>query len=469
MTAAAAPGDPASAGAALGASATRAVRRRLLPFLFLLYDVAYLDRVNVGFAALHMNRDLGLTPAAFGFGAGVFFVGYALFEVPSNLLLVRMGARRWIARILLTWGLVSVAMLFARGPVSFAALRFCLGAAEAGFFPGVIYYLGDWFPAEERARAIGWFSSAIPLSSVLGGPLAGALLALDGRLGLAGWQWLFLLEGLPAVLLAPVVLARLPDRPAEARWLTADQRAWLGARIAREQAACAARHGVGLREAFAHPVVWRLGAFYCLASAGAYGLALWVPQMVRGLSGLGDFLVGVVSAVPYVVAAVAMVVVSARSDQTGERVKYLTTPGFVAALGLMVSALAARSPALALAALTVGAAANLSRNGPFWALPGAFLTGSAAAGGIALINTMGALGGFAGPWAVGVVRGATGGFAGGLAVLALLVFGSAVLALPLRGARALAPAGPAPAAPGRGAGQWSPTRPLTEPKSRAES
>jgi ACS family tartrate transporter-like MFS transporter len=259
------------------------VTRRLVPFLFLLYLVCFLDRVNIGFAALQMNRDLGFGPAVYGFGAGVFFLGYVLFEVPSNLILARMGARVWIARIMITWGLVAAAMVFVRGPLSLYGLRFLLGAAEAGFFPGIIYYLSGWFPAAERARAVARFMVAIPLSGVLGGPLSGALLGLNGHLGLAGWQWLFLLEGLPAMVLGLVVLGCLTDRPEEAAWLTPAERAWLSAHLSRESEHCERHHGLSVLPALSNRAVWQLGLLLLLCNAfGVYVLGLWLPQGALG-------------------------------------------------------------------------------------------------------------------------------------------------------------------------------------------
>ncbi|HEY9181788.1 MAG TPA: MFS transporter, partial [Gammaproteobacteria bacterium] len=295
----------------IGRATLARVGRRLLPFLLLLYVVAWLDRVNIGFAALQMNADLNFSAAVYGFGASIFFIGYALFEVPSNLILVRVGARLWIARIMITWGIVSVAMMFVQGPISFYLLRFLLGVAEAGFLPGIIYYLGQWYPAADRARAVSWFMLAIPLSTVIGGPLAGVLLELDGWHGLHGWQWLFLLEGLPAIVLGFVVLGYLTDKPEHAEWLDADQRQWLAQRIASEHRVAHERHGVGLRAAFVHPTVWLLGLILFACQTGSYGLTLWIPQIVRGLSGYSDFTVSMISALPYVAAAIGMVAIGA--------------------------------------------------------------------------------------------------------------------------------------------------------------
>ncbi len=418
-------------------SAYAKVTRRLIPFLMLLYVVAWFDRVNVGFAALQMNHDLGFSSSVFGFGAGVFFIGYALFEVPSNLVLARVGARRWIARIMVTWGLVSVAMLFVRGPLSFYALRFVLGVAEAGFLPGVIYYLGQWYPRAERARAISWFMVGIPLSTVLGAPLAGLLLGLNGWHGLAGWQWLYLLEGLPAVLLGVVVLFCLPDTPAEARWLTPEEQQALARQREAEHADTSARHGFGLRQALLHPTVWLLGFVLFACQCGSYGLTLWIPQIVKGLSAQSDLLVGFISALPYIAAAIGMVLLGWSSDRSGERFWHVALPSLVGAAGFAASAFL-HSPVLAMLALTVAAVGDLGSRGPFWALPGRFLSGSALAGGIALINTLGSLGGFVGPYAVGLVKDATGSFTGGLLLLALMLVASAVATLWLKRSAVLA-------------------------------
>jgi MFS transporter, ACS family, tartrate transporter len=414
------------------------VTRRFLPFLFLLYIVCFLDRVNVGFAALKMNHDLGFSAAVYGFGAGVFFLGYALFEVPSNLILARVGARVWIARIMITWGLLAAAMMFVRGPLSFYGLRFLLGAAEAGFFPGIIYYLSRWFPAAERAKAVARFMVAIPLASVVGGPLSGALLSLRGHFGLAGWQWLFLLEGLPAVVLGFVVLAYLTDRPEEAAWLTPAERAWLSMRMSREHEECEQRHGLSVLQALSNGTVWQLGLLILLcASCGQYVLGLWLPQIVQGFSGLSDFMVGLVSAVPNLAAAVAMVMVGAHSDRSGERLLHIAASASVAAFGFLASAYL-HSPVLIVLALSLAAAGLQSSHGPFWTLPSLFLSGRAAAGGIALINSLANLSGFVGPYVIGLLRGASGDFHSGLLLLALVPLAGATLALRLRGSPVLA-------------------------------
>lgn len=415
------------------------VTRRLLPFLFLLYVVCFLDRVNIGFAALQMNQDLGFTPAVYGFGAGIFFLGYVLFEVPSNLILAKVGARRWIARIMITWGLIAAAMMFIRGPVSLSLLRFLLGAAEAGFFPGMIYYLSRWYPAAERAKAIARFMVAIPLSGVLGGPISGALLSLDGRYGLAGWQWLFLLEGLPAVALGLVVLAYLTDGPEDATWLTPAERGWLSERLCEERSQCERRHGLSVRQALLNGTVWQLGLLILLCNAfGVYGLGLWLPQIVREFSGLNDFTVGVVTAVPNLVAAVAMVLVGAHSDRSGERLLHVAGAATAAGLGFVASAYL-HSPGPVVLALSLAAAGLLSSHGPFWTLPSRFLSGSAAAGGIALIVSVANLAGFVAPYVMGLLKEASGSFQSGLVALGLASLAGAALALHLRRVALLTP------------------------------
>jgi ACS family tartrate transporter-like MFS transporter len=421
----------------LGRATLAKVTRRLLPFLFVLYVVCFLDRVNLGFAALQMNQDLGFSPAVYGFGAGIFFLGYILFEVPSNLILARVGARRWIARIMITWGIIASAMMLIRGPLSLYALRFLLGAAEAGFFPGMVYYLSNWYPANQRARAIAQFMVAIPVSSVLGGPISGALLGLDGKLGLEGWQWLFVLEGLPAVVLGLVVLAYLTDRPEQAAWLSAEERAWLTAHLGEEREQRERRYSLSVAQALLNPTIWQLGLLLLLCNAfGVYVLGLWLPQIVRSLSGLSDFMVGVVTTVPNLVAAVAMVLVGAHSDRTGERLLHISAAATVAAIGFLGSAFL-QSPVLIVLALSLAAAGLLSSHGPFWPLPSVFLGGSAAAGGIALVVSIANLAGFAGPYVIGLLKGASGSFQSGLVGLALASLGGAALALWMRRFRLL--------------------------------
>jgi len=387
--------------------------------------------VNVGFAALEMNRDLGFGPAVYGFGAGVFFLGYCLFEVPSNLVLYRVGARRWIARIMVSWGLAASAMILVHTAWSFYLLRFLLGVAEAGFFPGIIFYLTHWYPARERAKAYAWFLAAIPISGVLGGPISGALLGLDGLLGMQGWQWLFLLEGIPSVIVGMLVLVLLPDRPRDARWLPSTERDWLEVTLEAERVHSTAGHAPNLRKALRNPVVWLLGALYFLLIVSLYGFALWLPQLIKATGEFSNFQVGVITAIPYTVAAIGMVLVGRRSDRTGERYLYLALPALAGAAGfIMVTRI--DTTGLLVAALTLTAFGVLGWLGPFWALPTAFLKEQAAAGGIALINSLGAMGGFVGPYLLGEVKQRTGSFTWGLLTLAGFLVAAAVIVMWLR-------------------------------------
>ena len=396
------------------------IRRRLIPFMFVLYIVSYLDRINVGFAALQMNQDLGFSARVYGFGAGIFFLSYTAFEVPSNLVLARVGARLWIARIMITWGVISAAMMFVRGPLSFFGLRFLLGAAEAGFFPGMILYLTYWFPAAERARAIAQFMTATALAGVVGGPVSGVLLNLHGVAGLRGWQWLFLLEGLPAVILGFVVLKYLPAGPQEARWLTPAERDWVVSRLRAERESSEQRRHYTLSEALLNGRVWLLCALYFTIVIGLYGISFWLPQILQALSDWSDVWVGTASAVPYLVAAIGMVIVGNHSDRTGERRLHIAIPAAVGAAGFLFAGYV-HGPLASLFALSLAALGVWGAVGPFWTLPTAFLTGTAAAGGIALINSVGNVGGFVGPFLLGSVKEATGSFAAGMTVLAILL------------------------------------------------
>ena len=403
------------------------VRRRLIPFLFLLYIVAYLDRINVSFAALQMNESLGFSSAVYGLGAGVFFISYVLFEVPSNLILNRVGVRIWIARIMITWGLASSAMMFVQGTASFYALRFVLGAAEAGFFPGIILYLTRWFPAAERARAIALFMTATALAGVIGGPLSGLLLSIDGFGGLEGWQWLFLLEGVPAIVLGVCVLAWLPEGPADATWLDPAEREWVAARLREDEAVGDAGVHAAFLPALRSGRLWLLALLYFSIIITFYGVSFWLPQILQALSGLGDLQVAFLSALPYVLAAGGMVIVARYSDRTGMRAGIVAVSACVGAAGFAAAALVV-SPVASLIALSVAALGIWGTLGPFWAMPPAFLRGAAAAGGIAVINSVGNIGGFVGPYVVGYVREQTGDFATGLWLMAACLVVGAVIA-----------------------------------------
>ena len=410
-------------------SATYAkVARRILPLLFAGYFLAILDRVNVGFAKLQMAGDLGLSDAVYGFGAGVFFIGYFLFEVPSNLILARVGARRWIARIMLTWGAVSAAFTVLGslhwGPLapafgltdaefSFYALRFLLGLAEAGFFPGVILYLTYWFPAHRRAQAVALFILAIPLASAIGSPVSGLILQVFGNGGaLKGWQWLFLLEALPSLTLGVVVLAKLPDGPHDAAWLTSDERVLVERRLAEERAAHAAegqRHRMS--EVFLDWRVWALALADFLRAMINNVLNFWMPTLVQdlGIRKSAYLEVGLLTAIPWGVAAVVMIVVARHSDRTGERRWHATLSLLVSMIGLLLLAFAGHAPVLSVVALTLVAIGAMAWLAVFWTLPTAFLSGVAAAGGIAWINALSQLGGFVGPDMLGRIRAGNAG------------------------------------------------------------
>jgi ACS family tartrate transporter-like MFS transporter len=365
----------------------RLVSLRLLPFLMLAYLVCYIDRTNAGFAALQMNKDIGLSGTVFGLGGGIFFIGYFLFEVPSNLALEKFGARRWICRIMITWGLVSAGMALAVGPASFIGLRFLLGVAEAGFFPGVILYLTYWFPAEQRARIIGIFMVAIPVSGFIGSPISGTLLGLDGWLGLRGWQWVFILEAAPAVLLGFVCLAWLTDGPAHARWLRPDQRDWLAAKLAEEKTqAKRVAHGSAWR-VVRNPTVLALAIIYAGGATASSGLGLWQPQFIKSF-GLTNAEVGWVNALPYVFSAVAMIWWGHRSDRRNERLWHTAIPLGLSGLSL---ALCIPFPTLipTVTLLCVCVVCTSVTRGPFWALASEYLSAPSAAAGIAMVNAMG--------------------------------------------------------------------------------
>jgi ACS family tartrate transporter-like MFS transporter len=412
-------------------SALRKVRWRLIPFLFLLYIVAYLDRVNVGFAAIDMNQDLGFSAAVYGLGSGIFFLSYTLLEVPSNLMLARLGARIWIARIMVTWGALSSAMIFVDSPMRFYVLRFLLGAAEAGFFPGIILYLTQWFPQRERARAVGLFMTATAMAGVIGAPISSALLEMDGAVGLRGWQWMFLIEGLPAILLAPVVLVFMTERPAQARWLSAPEREWLERELAAEEAQTG--HAiVTLRGALGSARLWIVSLPYFCVVIAFYGISFFLPQILQSVSGYGSATVVLLSAIPYIAATLGLVVVGTRSDRMRERRWHVAGPCLIGAAGFVLTVLGPATPAYALTMLSVAAFGIWGTLGPFWTLPTAFLRGTAAAGGIALVNSVGNCGGFVGPFLMGWIREATGGFTAGLLTLAAALVAGAAIVLSIR-------------------------------------
>lgn len=396
---------------------------RLLPFLFLCYVCAYLDRINVSFAKLQMSHDLGLSDAVYGLGAGIFFVGYLLFEVPSNLILLKVGARRWIARIMVTWGLISAAMMFVSGPTSFYILRFLLGVAEAGFIPAILLYLTYWFPNKRRSKVTALFLTGIPMSGVIGGPLSGWIMNhFSGAHGLAGWQWLFLLEGLPTVLIGIVAFFFLNDKVSDAKWLSPSEKALIQRDLAAEQQG---RHLHSIKDGLTNPKILLLSFIYFFFTMGLYGVSFWLPSIVKA-SGVTDPLdIGLLSSIPYAAAALAMILVSRSSDATGERRWHLSAAGVIGAAGLCASVFFAKDTALAMVALTIGTMGVMTTISQFWVLPPAILAGGAAAAGIALANSIGSISGVVSPYVIGWVQmssGSTG--AGVLGLAASMVIGS---------------------------------------------
>jgi ACS family tartrate transporter-like MFS transporter len=425
----------------------RKITLRIVPFVMLLYFIAFIDRVNIGFAALTMNKDLGFSPTVFGFGAGIFFLGYFLFEVPSNLVLDKVGARIWIARVMITWGLISGAMAFVQGSTSFYALRFLLGAAEAGFFPGIILYLSYWFPARQRAAVTAIFMAAAPLSTVLGSPVSGALLEMHGVLGLSGWQWMFIAEAVPAVILGIVVLFYMTDRPEKAKWLSEDERNWLVTTMNAEAAKRAGTSSHSVWRGLADLRVIALSLVYFGTSAGLYTLGIWAPQIIKEF-GLSSLQVGFLNALPGVVAVVAMVLWARHSDRTGERTWHVVGACILASLGLVLAGFAGTLLAVLLALTLVNIGIS-SAKPPLWSMPTMFLSGPAAAAGIATINSIGNLGGFVGPAMIGRIKDLTGSFQGGLFFVAGLLVLSAILTLVLARSQRTSTAAAAGALPQR--------------------
>jgi ACS family tartrate transporter-like MFS transporter len=428
-------GEAVSEAAVDGRALYTRISWRLIPYMFLLYIVAYLDRVNVGFAAMDMQRELHFSNTVYGTGAGIFFLGYALCDLPSSLILRRVGTRIWIARIMISWGVVSACMVWVRSPGSFYLLRFLLGVAEAGFVPGMLLYLTFWFPSHERARAVAKFMTATSLAGVVGGPLSSALLKLDGVYGLSGWQWLFLFEGIPTVLLGISVLLVLKDGPEKADWLKPEERTWLKSELQRDQRLYGAAEHHNLLDAFRLPAVWVLAGVYIIIQIGVYIVNLWMPLILSGLThgdGSRDVsLIARYATVPYLLAAIFTVVVGWSSDRSNERRGHLAGCMALAAVGF---AWAGRSQSIpiTLCAMSLVAIGLWSTMGPFWALTTRMVAGAAAAGGIAIITTIGGFGGFLGPYVTGRLRDATHSFAGGLYLISGLALAAAMLSLAVR-------------------------------------
>ena len=416
-------GDSAMERATLGK-----VARRLIPFIALIYAFNILDRTNIGIAALTMKPDLRFSDTVYGIGAGMFFIGYFFFEAPSNLILERVGARVWIARIMFTWGLISAGMLFVRTPFQFYAMRFLLGLAEAGFYPGMILYLTYWFPTAQRAQAVARFVAVSAVVGVIGGPLSGMLLWLDGWHGLKGWQWLFLLEGLPSCLLGFFVLWYMTDRPEKAHWLTNAERGWLINRLAAERTHRDKQHGLTLMQALQSPAILHFCALFFLYVSAGYGLGFFTPQIFKAQTTWTSQTISLVTAFPGLAGALAMLLSAAHSDKTCERKYHVAFGAALGALGVVLVALSPH-PYFTIAALVVVSIGTGICQGPFWAMPTSMLSGAAAAGGIAFINSVGNLGGFAGPVAMGKLKDLTNSYEAGLFVLAAMLAGAAILAV----------------------------------------
>jgi ACS family tartrate transporter-like MFS transporter len=408
------------------------VSRRLIPFVFLSYVVAYIDRVNIGFAASALQRDLGLSNTQYGIGAGLFFLGYCLFEVPSNLILDRVGARLWIARIMVVWGLVSMATMFVHDVTTFYVARIALGIAEAGFFPGVVLYLTYWIPAAERARTGALFMMAAPVAIIVGAPVSEAILKLDGVRGLHGWQWLFILEGLPAVALGVFALKVLTDRPEQADWLPDDDREWLTKTMAAEREERMQTGHASLWRGLRSGRVWLLCLAYFLNTTVTYGVFLWLPKILDEATNASGFGLSALTAIPFVAALVAMVVIGRHSDRTGERKLHVAGCAGLAAAGLLLAVTFQENVPLLVLSFTLSQMGQRSVMSVFWAIPPMLLGGTAAAAGIGLINAIGNLGGFFGPSIMGTLRESTGGYTGGLLVLAGALVLEALIVMSLR-------------------------------------
>ena len=429
---------------ALKRAVLRKVAWRLLPFLFLLYMVNILDRINVGFARLQMLDDLQMGERAYALGAGIFYIGYLIFEIPSNLILSRVGARRWIGRILISWGLITVAMMACRGTWSFYLLRISLGFAEAGFFPGIILYLTYWFPARERAKAVSLFMTGSPLTSIVGAPLSGGILQYLNQVGgLRGWQWLFLLEGIPAVVLGVIAMYYLTDRPERAHWLNEEERSWLSAQVSGEEAYRQERHGLTLWQAATDRRVWILTLVYFAVAGASNSLGFYLPKFIQlGFPTLAEFQIGLLVMIPSLCAVPCMILNGMHSDSTGERRWHVAIPALIGAAGWGLAAVL-KAPVPYLFAFALAQIGIMSVLPTFWSLPTSFLSGASAAGGIALINSVANLGGFVGPNVIGQLQASTGSFSPGMLAVAAALVIAAVLALFVR-----VDDGPGPVQPG---------------------
>lgn len=405
---------------------SRKVSWRLIPFMMLLYIMSYLDRINVSFAGLEMNRDLGFSDAVFGFGAGIFFVGYCLFGVPSNLMVQRLGARVWISIIMIVWGFISAGMAFVRSDVEFYGLRFLLGVAEAGFFPGMILYLTYWYPQKERALAVGRFMAAIPMAGVLGGLISSQVLKMTGLMGLAGWKWLFIVTGLPSVVLGAIAYFYLTDKPSHAKWLSDEEKLVIAERLEQDAAKRTSPTANSTREALLNLKVWKFAFTYFCLTLGMYGFQLWLPQIVQSINRTDDSMTALLTVIPAIFQATGMVLIAWHSDREGERRWHFAFSIGVAATGLVLAA-TINNPIFAFAALSLTAFGIWGTVGPFWAIPTAMFSAESAAAGIALINSIGNLGGFAGPYLMGLAKSYFSTFSCSLFLLAVSLVVAAVL------------------------------------------
>jgi len=417
----------------IGNLTVRKVSRRLLPFIFILYVIAFLDRVNFGYAALDMNPALGISAEAFGFLSGIFFIGYLLFEIPSNIILHRIGARIWITRIMISWGIVVIATAAATSAFQLAIFRFILGIAEAGFFPGMILYITFWFRQKELARAIALFMAALAVSNIIGAPVSTWILDNVSWFGIAGWRWLFILEGIPAVIFGVIAWYYLTDRPGDAGWLEPEERSWLSGELDLERKNRACEDGTDFKKLIRDTRIWQLAIIYCAITIGLYGLGFWMPQIIHSLEpSFTNFEIGLVLMIPFSVACIAMILWSRHSDRTGERRWHAAIPPMIGGLGLTGAGLSS-NPLVVFCLLVLATVGIYCFFGPFWTLPAIFLTEAAAAIGIAVINSIGNAGGFIGPSLVGFLTQATGSMQAGLIVMGIILVLCGVLTARVQG------------------------------------
>jgi MFS transporter, ACS family, tartrate transporter len=416
----------------LGETTMKKISRRIIPFIFVLYIISFLDRVNIGYAALDMNKALGLTSSALGLISGIFFFGYFLFEVPSNILMHRIGARIWIARILISWGAVVIITAWAQNATHMYILRFLLGVAEAGFFPGIILYITYWFRAKEQARAFALFMTALAASNIIGAPLSTWVMDHVHWAGMPGWRWMFVIEGVPAIIFGVITYFYLTDRPEQATWLTAEEKNWLKGELAKEEQAKKKQKHDSIKEILLNPSVWRFSLIYFTLVTGLYGVGFWMPSIIKAFSKiLTNTQVGLITMIPYILGGLAMIWWARKSDRTGERRMHTALPPIIGAIGLIGCGMTS-NPVVSLIMMSLATVGIYSFFGPFWSLPALFLSETAAAVGIAFINSVGNLGGFLGPYALGYLKDATGKVQAGLFFLSLFLIICSLLVLSIK-------------------------------------